>query len=520
MTSLNWIGKEKIVNHDKEVPFRLLKKVEKYSLGKDSENLIIEGDNLEALKALMPYYVGQVKCIYIDPPYNTGNEGWVYNDRVNAPKIKEWLGKVVGSEGEDLTRHDKWLCMMYPRLKMLYELLSEDGVLFISIDDNEHCNLRQIIDEIFGEGNTETIVWKKVDPKYDKNTNAKIIKRTKRIHEYITVAYKNKEKTVFNKIKKLPQWLKEKSNPDNDPRGPYESGILSFEEDHKNEDKNSEYYYSIKTPSGRKITRQFFVLKEEFNILLNDNRIYFPKGGDGIPRLKIFQNEEKNFSFETILEGVGSLNSAKKEIAEIFGVSEDDVPFDTPKPVKLIKEIVRAVAGKDSIILDSFAGSGTTGQAVLELNKEDGGNRKFILVEMEKEIAQKITSERVRRVSKGLEGHFSYEILSEPLFNANGTITEEVSYNEFAQYIYFTETHTNLNIKTITNPQIGEYSETEYYLIYKKPKENLLDKSFLKNVKKNKIQKVVYADKCALSDKVLEEYGIVFKQIPYEVKVY
>jgi adenine-specific DNA-methyltransferase len=152
MPTLNWIGKEKIINHDKEVPFRLLKKHKALSLGV-SENLIVEGDNLEALKALMPYYVGKVKCIYIDPPYNTGNEGWVYNDNVNSQKIKQWIGKVVGSEGEDLTRHDKWLCMMYPRLKLLRDLLRDDGVIFISIDDNEHCHLKMIMDEIFGESN-------------------------------------------------------------------------------------------------------------------------------------------------------------------------------------------------------------------------------------------------------------------------------------------------------------------------------------------------------------------------------
>jgi adenine specific DNA methylase Mod len=137
MATLNWIGKEAVVNHDKEVPFKLLEKDTKHSVGKESKNLIIHGDNLEALKALMPFYKGKVKCIYIDPPYNTGNEGWIYNDKVNSPKIREWLNSVVGREGEDLTRHDKWLCMMYPRLKLLREFLTEDGGIFVSIDYNE-----------------------------------------------------------------------------------------------------------------------------------------------------------------------------------------------------------------------------------------------------------------------------------------------------------------------------------------------------------------------------------------------
>src|SRR3990167_1109460 len=161
MPTLNWIGKEQVVNHDKEVPFRLLKKVKSLSVGENSQNLIIHGDNLEALKALMPYYYGKIKCIYIDPPYNTGNEGWVYNDKVNSPKIKKWLGKVVGGEYEDLCRHDKWLCMMYPRLKLLKELLSDDGVIFISIDENEQGHLKLLLDEIFGESNQlGTFIWK------------------------------------------------------------------------------------------------------------------------------------------------------------------------------------------------------------------------------------------------------------------------------------------------------------------------------------------------------------------------
>jgi len=196
MSILNWIGKEKIVNHDKEVPFRLLRKNKKYSLGK-SENLIVEGDNLEALKALMPFYYGKIKCIYIDPPYNTGNEKWVYNDKVNAPKIKEWLGKVVGPEGEDLTRHDKWLCMMYPRLKLLRDLLDDDGVIFISIDDSEQCNLKIMMDEIFGPENfVANIIWQK-------KTGASDARNIAIITEYVLAYSKNSVslEDIFSKNK-------------------------------------------------------------------------------------------------------------------------------------------------------------------------------------------------------------------------------------------------------------------------------------------------------------------------------
>src|SRR5512138_2127325 len=162
MPTLNWIGKDAVLNHHKEVPFRLLKCNEKLSVGRDPGNLLVQGDNLEALKALLPYYAGQVKCIYIDPPYNTGNEGWVYNDAVNSPEMRDWLGKVVGGEAEDLSRHDKWLCMMYPRLQLLKQFLTEDGVILVSIDDFEVYHLRCLMDEIFGRQNfIAQLVWEK-----------------------------------------------------------------------------------------------------------------------------------------------------------------------------------------------------------------------------------------------------------------------------------------------------------------------------------------------------------------------
>lgn len=535
MPSLNWIGKEKIVNHDKEVPFRLLKKVEKYSLGKDSENLIIEGDNLEALKALMPYYVGQVKCIYIDPPYNTGNEGWVYNDRVNAPKIKEWLGKVVGGEGEDLTRHDKWLCMMYPRLKLLHDLLRDDGVIFISIDDNEHCHLKMIMDEIFG---AENFIGNFV---VNTTPNARDYGHMGKMHDFCIFYAKDITQTQTNMLEDKEKIFKYQDDIGGFNIHPLYNSNVAF----TNKNRPNLYYpfYLNKNKPIKGFGENFFEIslnksKDSIEIFpsksVKDNVQFVWRWGKekSLNNLNTeilgYETSEGEYrivqKMRTSAKLIRSILSEKEYtsrrgtaiLEEIFGVKT----FSFPKPVELIKAFLKVATNEDSIVLDSFAGSGTTGHAVLELNKEDGGNRKFILVEMEKEISQKITSERVRRVSKDLNGHFAYEVLSEPLFNANGTITEEVSYSQFAQYIYFTETHTNLNIKEITNPQIGKHNETEYYLIYKKPKENLLNKSFFKNVKKNKVQKVVYADKCALSDKTLEEYGIAFKQIPYEVKVY
>ena len=225
MPTLEWIGKDKVINHHQKVPFRVLER--KYSFDENgqhnedngSENMIIHGDNLEALKALLPRYEGRIKCIYIDPPYNTGNEGWVYNDNVNDPKIKKWLGEVVGKEGEDLTRHDKWLCMMYPRLRMLQKLLSDDGVIFISIDDNEQANLKLLCDDIFGPSHfVAQIVWQK-------RTSPDARKRMSNGHEYILIYAEdpvNLDRCI-NLIDLDETDAEKYKNPDNDPKGPWVS---------------------------------------------------------------------------------------------------------------------------------------------------------------------------------------------------------------------------------------------------------------------------------------------------------
>jgi adenine-specific DNA-methyltransferase len=379
-----------------------VKEIKRDEDGTIKENLIIKGNNLLALHSLKKQFNGKIKLIYIDPPYNTGNDGFKYNDNFN---------------------HSTWLTFMKNRLEVAKELLRDDGVIFVQCDDNEQAYLKVLMDEVFGRENSESVIWKKIDPKYDKNTNAKIVKRTKRIHEYIHIGFKNKNSTEFGKIKKLPNWKNEYNNIDNDPRGNYKQGIISFEEGHKKEDKTSEYYYTITLPSGREMTRHFFVLKDEFEELLKDNRIYFPKNGDGVPALKIFENEKKDFFFETILEGVGSLNSAKKEIAKLYNCKEDEIPFDTPKPALLLQEIFRAVTNKDDIVLDFHAGSGTTAHAILELNKEDDGNRKFIMIE-QMDYINTVTCPRVQKVmeKENIDGSFIYFELAK----WNGTAKEKI----------------------------------------------------------------------------------------------
>jgi len=217
MPTLDWIGKKAVLDHHRQVPYRLLKCDASLSAGdSDSGNLLIQGDNLLAFKALLPYYAGKVKCIYIDPPYNTGNEKWVYNDAVNSPEMQRWLGKVVGAEAEDLSRHDKWLCMMYPRLSLLKDFLTEDGAIFISIDDNEVQNLRAIMDEIFGPRNfIATVIWQKMDS--PKNTAIHLSED----HDYIVLYARNGDKWRPNKLQRTEAMVARYKNPENDPRGPW-----------------------------------------------------------------------------------------------------------------------------------------------------------------------------------------------------------------------------------------------------------------------------------------------------------
>lgn len=547
MPSLNWIGKEAVVNHDKEVPFKLLKKVKSASVGENSQNLIIHGDNLEALKALMPYYYGRVKCIYIDPPYNTGNESWVYNDKVNSPKIKQWLGKVVGKESEDLTRHDKWLCMMYPRLKLLKDLLMEDGVIFVSIDDNEQHHFKLIMNEIFGGKNFIASVPRRTKSA-GKTTGAIALN-----NDYVLIYAKNSKLIKFSSIliddkayKYKDKYLKE--------RGPY---ALSQTLDYDSLSYSKSLDYELKL-NGHKFypgnDKQAYLIRKSGKHRASDwtwrwskdlvefgNRQGFlvvKKGKDGNPRIYtktyfnvVIEKVKKSYTIVpvdrtkklTTLDLMGSEFSndvAKKDLRAIFGASAE---FAYPKPVSLIKYLIKSISETDdAIVLDSFAGSGTTGHSVLELNKEDGGKRKFIMIELEDKVANKITAERIRRAIKKFEYKNGFEFceLDKALFDENGHIEDTCDFNQFATYIYFTETQTNIDPRKINANFIGENGITEYYLIYKGKNKNDLNKSFLKNIRKNDSRKVIYADRCLIDEETLLKYNIVFKQIPYEVKVY
>lgn len=518
MPSLNWIGKDKVLNHHNEVPYRILNK--KYSYGdNNTENMIIHGDNLEALKSLLPEYEGKIRCIYIDPPYNTGNEGWVYNDNVNDPKIKKWLGEVVGKEGDDLSRHDKWLCMMYPRLRMLQKLLADNGAIFISIDDLEVGNLLLICNEIFGERNhVATFVWQK---RYSPDARTAISDA----HEFI-LCYAANQEAFKNSRHLLPltqAQTKQFSNPDNDPRGPWKSDNFTAPGYRPNQ------MYEITLPSGRIVTppegRCWRVTKEGFDRFVAEDKMIYGNNGDGAPAVKRFLSEMPGMVPWTWWnhEEVGHTQEGNKQLFTILG----KVVFDYPKPSRLIERILRIASDSDSIVLDSFAGSGTTAQALLDLNKSDGGNRRFILIEME-DYADTITAERVRRVIdgygeetkrvEGTGGGFSFYELGDRLFLDDGSLNPQIDTEEIRKYIWYMETREQYKPQDGKEKYLlGTDNSAAYYFIYEKDEMTVLDKTFLSKVKTKADSYVIYADTCTISDEKLLRYNITFKKIPRDI---
>jgi adenine-specific DNA-methyltransferase len=511
---LNWVGKESVVNHDKEVPFRLLKPQNSDSVGSDTSNKVIHGDNLEALKALLPEYLGRVKCVYIDPPYNTGNEKWVYNDNVNSPAIQKWLKKVVGSEGEDLCRHDKWLCMMYPRLKLLRELLSDDGVICISCDDKEYHNLRLIMDELFLESNfIGYFIWKK---KGGASNTEKVLGI---ITEFILVYSKDKRLIQFN-FRDIDKDFKHK-----DENGFY--NLVQPLKTNKGEYERKTMQYGIRNPETSDIIyppqgKRWTIGEKTLLELLDQDLIVFQKDKDGkfTVYIKEYSAEnDSNGAFLNLLINKGSLKSAKNELEKL---NFDRELFDTPKPTILIRHLLDIISSKNDIILDSFAGSGTTGHAVMDLNKEDGGNRKFILIEMLDEVAKPITLERLKRAKEkyGYKDEFTFYELEEPLLTEEERISPHCSYEDLATYIFFTQTNAKLDMSALKAPFIGTYYEREYFLFYAPNQTSSFTKALLKNLPKSESKKVIYADRCLVSEDILEKHNITFKQIPYELKVF
>lgn len=533
MPTLNFKGKTFVQNHHLAVKYHQLVPQKKLSLTDKvslHDNLIIHGDNLKALKALLPTYAGKVKCIYIDPPYNTGNEGWAYNDNVNSPMLQEWLQETLKGhkvDKEDLTRHDKWLCMMMPRLKLLRDLLSEDGAIFISIDDNEQHNLRCLLDEIFGrEYFIAQLTWRR----RASSTLAENLASTD--HEYVLVYGKASFKGFAGVDKDYAAY----KNPDDDPRGEWVLGDLTVGMD-KNLRPNQ--FYDLVNPKTNKIykpnpNRVWAYITSSMRKLIEEERIFFPDDTSKRPMLKRFKEElrtERN-PFSTWMENIGLNTEATKLIQEVFG----DKVFEYSKPISLIKTLIQQYTTTDDIILDSFSGSATTAHAVLELNKEDGGNRKFILVEQE-DYANTITAERVRRVIKGVKsakseslkeglgGTFSYFTLGDAIEMESLLKGENLpSYKEFARYLFYTATGEEFDEKAVKEKTafIGESKNYEVYLFYKPDmdwlKSNALTLELCQSLPKagNK-RRLVFAPAKYVDDVTLDEYKIDFSQLPFEI---
>ncbi len=598
MPSLNWIGKSAVVAHHKQVPFRLLKCRADLSVGDpQAGNLLVQGDNLEALKALLPYYAGQVKCIYIDPPYNTGNEEWVYNDAMNSPEMRDWLGKVVGGESEDLSRHDKWLCMMYPRLQLLRQFLQEDGVILISIDDFEAYHLRCLLDEIFGRQNfIAQLVWEK-----GRKNDAKFFSVG---HEYMIVYAKSVDllrrlKTVWREPKPgaqeiWNQYLRLRAQLVDDDRAiekALQDWYKALPEKHpskalsryKHIDKYGPWRdRDISWPGGggprydviHPVTGQpckipeagwRFATPEAMQRQIAIGLVEFREDHSNPPFRKAHihpipeelddENTESEDGENTENIGLQVMPSviykqsqvAVKYLRKLMGKKV----FENPKDHEVIARLIRYITKPGDIVLDSFAGSGTTGHAVIYQNAEDGGNRRFILVELDSNIAQSITAERLKRVVQGysfpdqkgaeksepgLGGGFRFCELGATLFDAAGQIRPEVTYDDLAQHLFFIETGSPLPVPPSPSPGreggerglgplLGVHNGTAVYLLYngvlkdKSPNGgNVLTLPLLATLPEHFGPKIIYGNGCRIGEHRLRELGVVFKQIPYEIR--
>jgi adenine-specific DNA-methyltransferase len=525
MPSLEWIGKSKVINHHLEVPFKVLKKIYTENANK-SNNMIVHGDNLIALKSLMPKFEEKIDIIYIDPPYNTGTkEGqWVYSDNVDDPRIKKWLNEVVGNEGEDLARHDKWLCMMYPRLKMLHKLLAKDGFIFISIDENELYNLKLVLDEIFGGNNfVGQYHW------FKSATPPNLSYKIKRNIEYVLCYQKTQNSKKFQGV--------QKTSPSNDPMTkPQNSlkelsfigGTIKFPYDNKIIPKG--IYGTKKFPNELlddlivengvnkntvRFKNKFIWVQDTLSKNIEDGVNFFCSKNLVLSYKRAKYDREVPPSLIDDSVGVTTTEEAGKFLSNLF---DGKKVFDYPKPNELIEYILQFTNNKDAIVLDSFAGTGTTANAVLNLNKKDGGNRKFILVEL-MDYALTLTAERVKRVIKEKGGNFSYYELGENLFNPEGNLNQSIEISLIRDYIFYMETKKDIDDSKITdNPYyLGTNEITDYYFYYDIDKVTNLNYDFLSSInKKNEIY-VIYADKCTISDRDLDRLNIVFKKIPRDI---
>lgn len=551
MPTLQFKGKNIIWNHHLSIPYHTLDDVEKLhfkpdaSAGSATGNLIIEGDNLLALKALLPQYTGKIKCIYIDPPYNTGNEGWVYNDNVNSPMIKDWLGSEVGKD--DLTRHDKWLCMMVPRLKLLRDLLADDGAIFISIDENEIASLKFLMSEIFGEENFVAQLSVLCNPKGRSQD-----KHFAMNHEYILIYSRTLLPKGYFSIEKDEEQI-EMEYKEEDEIGKYR--LLELRNTHREFGKHNR----------KNLFYPLFINTEDNSVSVfrtNGDIEVYPIWDDGFEGCWTWKRDKAEFDIDYLVaqETKGKWKIFRKDYAEgadkmlktiivdksyhtekgqkifntLFNIKGK--LFNAPKSLDLIKLLVQTITKNNDIILDSFAGSGTTMHAVMDLNKEDGGNRKCILIQMteatdaepKKNICKDITRERVKRAIEkyDYDSGFQYLKVGIPI-DAETLLSGNLpTYKQFAEYVYYLCTGESLKDKKSINEKsffVGDTGNSIIYLVYKQNFEELTrmalnltlaEKITAENPKK---RIVVYAPACFLEEDYMTEKGIDYVGIPYNL---
>jgi len=512
MPVLHWLNRNKTLATTPKVPCRILQVDEGLSCGDaDSSNMLIHGDNLHGLKALLPYFRGAVKCIFIDPPYNTKSAFEHYSDSLE---------------------HSKWLDMMVPRLELLRELLSEDGSIWVTIDDNEAHYLKVVMDEIFGRGNfVASNVWQK---RYSRENREAIGD----VHDYIFVYALSPEKfkKTRNKIPMTEEQAKIYKNPNNDPKGRWRGIPMTGQTGHA----TSEQFYEITAPNGKVHRppegRCWALAKSTYERLFSEGRIYFGKDGSSQPNVIRYLSEVDGVAPWTWWPSneVGHTDESKKEIYGLFGKNAN---FDTPKPERLIKRILEIATNPGDLVLDSFLGSGTTAAVAHKMN------RRYIGIELG-EHAKTHCAVRLKKVIEGEQGGISKSVswqggggfrfyrLGAELFSADGKINAEVKFTDLAAYIWFFETRSpyqgkgnqGRGDKGGDTPLLGIHNNTAYYLLYNgilKDKSakggNVLSATLLRHLPSHDGKKVIYALGCRLSSDTLAAQNIHYRHIPYQV---
>ena len=506
MPLLHWLNKDTAVKTASSCAYRLLEEVPELSYGElETENLLIQGDNLEALKALIPFYAGKIKCIFIDPPYNTKSAFEQYDDNLE---------------------HSKWLSLIYPRIELLRDLLSDDGSIWITIDDNEAHYLKVVLDEIFGRTNfIQSIIWnRKVSPANDATWFSND-------HDHLLIYAKNSSMFKINRLERSEKHNKNYTNPDNDPRGPWNSVTFTG---NKNQDERPNLYYPLLNPNtGENIFPPdgltWRVSKTKSLELIKENLLYWGKDGKSkSPRLKRFLSEAKPIVPRSVwlYEEVGHTQEAMTEQKKMF-----EKPFATPKPERLIQKILHIATNENDLVLDSFLGSGTTAATAHKMN------RKYIGIEIG-EHAKSYCHPRLKKVVDGEQGGISTSVnwkggggfrlckLGQTIFNEYGYLNPEIKFSTLASHIWFLETRTPISKKK-RSAYLGKYHDIAYYLLYngilgdRKPDGgNVLTSAILNqlpSINDHEGKIVIYGESSRLGEARLKKSNITFKQIPYDV---